>query len=134
MDKIEELKGIILGINYDEVINELEVKKLNEWLEKNRSLSLNKEYAQLIQDIENILEDRIIDEEERDLLLKYADQYIYSIENVSAALNELNGIIEGVVCDNVVNDKEIRNLKKWLSNHKQLNGVTVYDNINQIIN
>ena len=26
MDKIEELRGIILGINYDGVINNLEVK------------------------------------------------------------------------------------------------------------
>lgn len=40
MDKIEELRGIILEINYDGVINNLEVKELNDWLDKNRSLSL----------------------------------------------------------------------------------------------
>ena len=56
MDKIEELRGIILGINYDGVINNLEVKELNDWLDKNRSLSLNDEYKTLIRDIEDVLE------------------------------------------------------------------------------
>lgn len=108
MDKIEELRGIILGINYDGVINNLEVKELNDWLDKNRSLSLNDEYKTLIRDIEDVLEDGMISDDERSLLLNYADKYKHSIDNISASLNELNGIIEGIVCDSVINDDEVK--------------------------
>ena len=133
MDKIEELRGIILGINYDGVINNLEVKELNDWLDKNRSLSLNDEYKTLIRDIEDVLEDGVISDDERSLLLNYADKYKYSIDNISASLNELNGIIEGIVCDSVINDDEVKNLNNWLNNNKQLRGITVYDNITLIV-
>lgn len=133
MDKIEELRGIILGINYDGVINNLEVKELNDWLDKNRSLSLNDEYKTLIRDIEDVLEDGMISDDERSLLLNYADKYKHSIDNISASLNELNGIIEGIVCDSVINDDEVKNLNNWLNNNKQLRGITVYDNITLIV-
>ena len=133
MDKIEELRGIILGINYDGVINNLEVKELNDWLDKNRSLSLNDEYKTLIRDIEDVLEDGMISDDERSLLLNYADKYKHSVDNISASLNELNGIIEGIVCDSVINEDEVRNLNNWLNNNKQLRGITVYDNIALIV-
>ena len=133
MDKIEELRGIILGINYDGVINNLEVKELNDWLDKNRSLSLNDEYKTLIRDIEDVLEDGMISDDERSLLLNYADKYKHSVDNISASLNELNGIIEGIVCDSVINDDEVKNLNNWLNNNKQLRGITVYDNIALIV-
>ena len=133
MDKIEELRGIILGINYDGVINGLEVNELNNWLDKNKSLSLNDEYKALIKDIEDILEDGIISDDERVLLLSYADKYKHNKDNSGAALNELNGIIEGIVCDSVINEDEVRNLNKWLNDNKQLRGITVYDNISLIV-
>ena len=133
MDKIEELRGIILGINYDGVINNLEVKELNDWLDKNRSLSLNDEYKSLINDIEDVLEDGMISDDERKLLLNYANKYKHSIDNIGASLNELNGIIEGIVCDSVINEDEVRNLNNWLNDNKQLRGITVYDNISLIV-
>lgn len=133
MDKIEELRGIILGINYDGVINNLEVKELNDWLDKNRSLSLNDEYKTLIRDIEDVLEDGMISDDERSLLLNYADKYKHSLDNISASLNELNGIIEGIVCDSVINEAEVRNLNNWMNNNEQLRGITVYDNIALIV-
>jgi len=133
MDKIEELRGIILGINYDGVINNLEVKELNDWLDKNRSLSLNDEYKSLINDIEDVLEDGMISDDERKLLLNYADKYKHSIDNIGASLNELNGIIEGIVCDSVINEDEVKNLNNWLNDNKQLRGINVYDNISLIV-
>lgn len=133
MDKIEELRGIILGINYDGVINNLEVKELNDWLDKNRSLSLNDEYKSLINDIEDVLEDGMISDDERILLLNYADKYKHSIDNIGASLNELNGIIEGIVCDSVINEDEVKNLNNWLNDNKQLRGINVYDNISLIV-
>ena len=133
MYKIEELKGIILGINYDGVINPLEVQKLSNWLDNNRSLGLDPRYTNLIRGIEEILEDNVIDDSERELLLHYVDTYILSNDNVSDRLNELNGIVEGIVCDNVVNEEEIINLQTWLDENCSLAGIPVYENIRDLV-
>ena len=87
----------------------------------------------MIRDIEDVLEDGMISDDERSLLLNYADKYKHSVDNISASLNELNGIIEGIVCDSVINEDEVRNLNNWLNNNKQLRGITVYDNIALIV-
>lgn len=134
MYKIEELKGIILGINYDGVINPLEVKKLSNWLDKNRNLSLDSKFTNLIKGIEDILEDNVIDDDERKKLMQYIDKYVLSSSNICDHLNELNGIIEGIVCDNVLNEQEISNLQNWLQSNSVLSGIPVYENINNLVN
>ena len=45
------------------------------------------------------------------------------------ALQELQGILFGVICDNVLNDDEILFIEKWLDSHKELKGNYPYDKI-----
>ena len=58
---INNLAGIIEGITADQIINEKEVKRLQQWLEENQ---VNKSYMlfhKIINEIALILEDNIID-------------------------------------------------------------------------
>ena len=114
MHNMNELVGIIKGINFDGVINELEVQELRQWLDKNRNLACEPEQIELIKVVDNVLEDSIIDENERKLLLNYADSYLKKSQDDNQKIYELNGIIEGIVCDGEVNEKEIIRLKKWM--------------------
>jgi hypothetical protein len=117
MRNINELIGIIKGINFDGVINQMEVKRLKSWVNKNRNLAYELKEAQLIRLVDQVLEDMIVTDDERELLISYCDKYLKGSSDDTAKIYELNGIIEGIVCDNEVNEREVYHLKAWMDNH-----------------
>ena len=128
---INSLYGIIQGINYDGIIDNKEIEKLRFWIEENR---LYKQYAlfnKIITKIEEILEDNIITDYERTELIALVTcinkSKIYS--EATLALQILNGILDGIVCNQKINQKEIENLKIWLEQNDYLKDVYPYDKV-----
>ena len=114
MRNINELIGIINGINYDGVINQLETNRLSVWVRKNRNLSCESRQAKLISLVDQVLEDGVITDDERKMLIDYCKQYTCDVVDSAAKIYELNGIIEGIICDNVINEKEVYRLREWM--------------------
>lgn len=114
MQNINELLGIIKGISFDGIINDREVKRLQAWADKNRNLAYDKKQVEVIKLLDSILEDHIIEEHESRKLLSYCETYLREQPEGVAQIYELKGIIEGIVCDNIVNEKEVFHLKKWM--------------------
>lgn len=128
---INTLYGIIKGINYDGIIDDKEIEKLKSWLEDNR---LYKQYAlfnRIINKLEEILEDNIITEYERieleKLVISINNSKMYSDSTLS--LQILNGILDGIVCNEKVNQKEIEGLSLWLKQNDYLKDVYPYDKV-----
>lgn len=117
MRNINELIGIIKGINFDGIINDKEVVRLQSWVDKNKNLAYETKQAELIRLVESVLEDNRIDDIERKILLEKAEEYNVSVDEENSRIYELNGIIEGIVCDGEVNPMEVMRLKKWMSLH-----------------
>ena len=69
MQNINELIGIIKGINFDGVINNKEVVRLQSWVDKNRNLAYDKCQMELIKMVDAVLENNVIDDEEKKLML-----------------------------------------------------------------
>lgn len=120
MRNIVELIGIIQGINFDGVINEKEIKGLKQWVDKNRNLAYDKIEVELINIVDKVLEDGIIDKQEKKLLVSSARNILLNSDEVSTKIYELNGIIEGVICDEKINKAEIIHLKKWMDDNGDL--------------
>lgn len=114
MRNINELIGIVRGINFDGVINEKEVERLQGWVSKNRNLAIEKKDVDLLKVVDSVLEDGVITEAERGLLLAKCDSY-KEVSSSSAMLYELNGIIEGIICDGEVNEAEVYRLRDWMA-------------------
>lgn len=114
MKNINELIGIIKGINFDGVINEKEVLRLQSWVDKNRNLAYEKQQMKLIKMVDSILEDHIIDDSEKKLMITMCEEFLKDAGDNSSRIYELNGIIEGVVCDEEVNEAEVLRLKEWM--------------------
>lgn len=122
MRDLNELKGIIEGINFDGVINDLEEKYLQYWANMNRNLAYNKTQIEIVRIIDEVLEDDVITQEEQAMLVEKLDQCMSESAEEDMYMQELNGIIEGIICDKVINEYEIKNLRKWmLGNYKHLN-------------
>lgn len=114
MRNINELLGIIKGISFDGIINDREVNRLQAWADKNRNLAYDPKQVEIIKLLDSILEDHIVEEHERQKLLTCCEDYLGEQPEDVTKIYELKGIIEGIVCDNIVNDKEVFQLKKWM--------------------
>lgn len=117
MQNINELIGIIKGIDFDGVINEKEIIRLQSWINKNKNLAYDKQQIKLINMVDLILEDHIIDDEERELMLSTCRNFLKDETDNLSHIYELNGIIEGIVCDGEVNEAEILRLKDWMDTY-----------------
>lgn len=115
MQNINELIGIIKGVNFDGVINDKEIVRLQSWVDKNRNLANEKQQMELIRTVDLALEDHVIDDGEKNLLMMICESFQKDTGDKTARIYELNGIIEGVVCDGEVNEAEILHLKEWMN-------------------
>lgn len=117
MRNINECIGIIKGINFDRVLNNEEVVYLKSWVNKNRNFVYEQCQAEFIKVVDTILEDNNINEQERSLELQKAEVLLKYMDNNSEKGYELNGIIEGILCDGEINEAEIFGLKAWMDKH-----------------
>jgi len=132
MKRIDELLGIINGINYDGVINEKEINLLTHWVEENSDAE-NEAIVQAVILLKDILEDGVITDEERDQLFEFLEPYQTNDMDTYRSYFILNGIIEGITSDQIINLEEATNLKKWLSENTELQGREIYDKTRAII-
>lgn len=119
MRNINELIGIIKGINFDGVINEREVSRLQSWVDKNRNLVYEPKQAELICLVDDVLEDHVIDDDEKNRLISTAENFLNNLGDNFEKIYELNGIIEGIICDGEVNKAEIINLMNWMDKYDE---------------
>lgn len=128
---INTLYGIIKGINYDGIIDDKEIRKLKSWVEDNRLYKQYLLFDRIINKLEEILYDNIITEYERieleKLVTSINSSKIYSESTLS--LQVLNGILDGIVCNQRVNQKEIDSLNIWLKQNDYLKDVYPYDKV-----
>ena len=128
---INTLYGIIKGINYDGIIDDKEIEKLRLWVEDNRLYKQYSLFDGIINKLEEILEDNVITEYERieleKLVTSINESKMYS--ESTHTLQILNGILDGIVCNQKVNQKEIENLNIWLRQNDYLKDVYPYDKV-----
>lgn len=117
MRNINKLIGIIKGINFDGVINNREVEYLQSWVDNNRNLAYEQRQVELIKLVDDVLEDHVIDEAEKKALISIAEE---ALNDNTDRIYELNGIIEGIICDGEVNAPEILSLQEWMNTYGDL--------------
>lgn len=134
MRNINELIGLIQGIDFDGIINDKEVERLQSWVDRNRNLIYDSEQKAFLEKVEMVLEDHIITEEERVFLLEESDRYIKNNQSELEKIYELNGLIIGIICDGEVNEPEVYRLKKWMDiNKKYVDGHESTDQLFQML-
>ena len=117
MRNVKELSGIIKGINYDQIINNKEIEYVKRWVDENRNFVFSSEQEQLIELLDKALADNILTEKERRSVLDSCSRILEDSTDYLSELYELNGIVEGIICDSVLNEEEILHLKEWLDLH-----------------
>lgn len=133
---ISSLKGILLGINLDNEVNDKEIAELKQWSENHRNLINRNPFREFMTVIDETVSNNIPAKETIEdlfwLCQKYeGDNYYYN--GVTTDLQTLQGICHGILADGEINEKEIRDLEKWLEENSHLNSYYPYDEIRSLI-
>lgn len=117
----ERLKGILLGISIDNHITEDEVRNLADWLNMHKYLHDTRPFNEIVQKLDQILEDNIVDEEEREEVLELCwafDKHSAACQCATGATRRLHGVLQGISLDQKVREQEIIGLKNWLNTYE----------------
>ncbi len=128
VEDLYELIGILDSINYDEVINEKEIDSLNLWI-NNHEYVHDKQLIDIINIIKEIIKDGIVNEDEKKRIVDLVKKFYKENMTESERLSCLNGIIDGIVSDNVVNIKEIKKLQFWILSNTELASNILYQRV-----
>ena len=133
---LNTLKGILSGIVIDDVVNESEINNLKDWVSQHSLLIQRNQFKEFMSAINGYLQNEIPKSEFiQDLIYLCqayeSDNYYYN--GITSDLQILNGLCQGILADNNVNDEEISGLNNWLTAHKHLNGLWPYDELNTIV-
>ncbi len=127
--RLNQLAGILEGIDADGQIDAREAARLEKWVEDNREYGIYAIFARIIRRLESMLEDHEIDEYERMELEMLAasmkESRIY--HETALSLHILRGIMDGVVCNGKLENREVLRLRNWIRLHRDLRGVYPYD-------
>lgn len=134
--ELNTLRGLIEGIEIDNLINDKELSFLTNWLDGKTALANRIPFNELIAKVKAALDDKILTEEEKLDILWFCDQLrnenpYYNL--TTSLMQSLHGLLAGISADGVINPIEIENLSEWIDNHRELTGSWPFDEIDALI-
>lgn len=137
---VNSLIGILKGINLDNMLNELELEEVINWCNLQRPFADRAPFDEIIPMIDNCLEDGILTSEEiEDILwlceniLNPGSEFNEYYDVTTSSIQQLQGMIHGIMADNVISDIEIQRLMNWMSDNDFLKGTYPFDEIYSLL-
>lgn len=133
---MQTLKGMLRGITIDGELNAAEVAEILNWLREYANLLGVAPFRELKEKLDEILADQQIDPEEQEDLLWVCrnlapDGEYY--DDITHDIQQLHGIMHGIMADWRVSMDEARGLQEWVNNHSHLKGSYPYDELESLL-
>jgi hypothetical protein len=131
------LEGFLAGVTMDHVINLKEHRELRDWIHSHERLAeRDLVFAELLRTLKVAIADGILQPEEisdlRALCARAKSDSGY-YDWATHAVQELHGILHGVVADITINEKELRGLQDWLGDYEDLRAVWPITEIESVV-
>ena len=117
------LRGLLQGISADEKLGHQEILFLDSWLRSQQELE-NGDVVDLLNLIGEVLEDGVVTSDELQEVLEVINDIIEygqkSSSEVEATINELLGLLLGIIADGEITKEELAQLESWLDQNKHI--------------
>lgn len=130
------LEGILTGIGIDRKFNFDELEELRQWCEAHEELSGTLPFSELLPLIQQSLEDDTLTEEENNDILWLCEKYKNDtrfFDILTADIQQLHGIMHGIIADNQITEEEVIGLRTWLYDNEHLTGRYPYDELSTLL-
>lgn len=116
-----DLYGYLVGLSIDGTISSEEIQTLRQWINDHKDLSQDPRIKYVFSVINHIIADGLVTIDERRMLFDIARSFVVEVsyKEETLAMQELLGILQGVVADEVINAREVRNLLDWIDDHEE---------------
>jgi NAD-dependent DNA ligase len=133
---VQTLQGFVRGISIDNELNSTEVAELMNWGREYADLLGKAPFNELKEKLDEILSDGQIDPEELEDLLwvcrNLSPESDY-FDAVTHDIQQLHGIMHGIMADGLVTVEEAAGLQAWLDDHADLKGTYPYDELDSLL-
>ncbi|MDM5333400.1 BRCT domain-containing protein [Ureibacillus composti] len=136
---VNSLIGLLEGIKLDSELNEMELEEVINWCNLQRRYDYKFPFSEIIPLIDAALSDGILTSDEiQDILwlcknVTNNDGFKTYYNVVTSSLQELHGIIHGIMADNSINETEIIRLFDWMEDREFLKGFYPFDEIYSLL-
>jgi len=132
---LHSLLGLLKGISADLQINDTEINFLKTWLSEHETLEGFHPYNEIVPVLLTVLDDGVISEDERDDLVWVCDRLCTNefYDEITTGLQELHGLLGGVVADGIISETELRGIQDWMESNEQLRKRWPYDEVESLI-
>jgi len=132
---LHSLLGLLKGISADLQINDTEINFLKTWLSEHEPLEGFHPYNEIVPVLLTVLDDGVISEDERDDLVWVCDRLCTNefYDEITTGLQELHGLLGGVVADGIISETELRGIQDWMESNEQLRKRWPYDEVESLI-
>jgi hypothetical protein len=133
---VQTFHGLVRGITIDGELIAEEVAELLNWTREYSELLGRAPFNELKQKLDEILADGQINPEEQEDLLWVCRNLSPESEfydTVTQDIQQLHGIMHGIMADGRVNLDEAKGLQEWLDEHADLKGTYPYDELDSLL-
>jgi NAD-dependent DNA ligase len=136
---VNSLIGMITGIGIDGVINEDEKSEIINWCNLHGYLTNKFPFSEIIPMVNLILSNNPVEYDDiQDLLwlcnnISSKGEFKEYYDIITSSIQQLEGILQGVLADNELSDEEIIQLAKWIDDHVFLKGTYPFDEVNSLL-
>lgn len=133
---LNTLRGILQGISIDGTISEAEMRELVNWASLQYEFKDKQPYAELLPMIDDALADGKLEPDECQDVLWVCNNFVAEnkyYDYITASLQQLEGIIHGILADNIIEDDEVKRLEDWIRINDFLRGHYPYDELDSIL-
>ncbi len=130
------LEGILVGVTMDGRLGDQELIVLSEWIGEHKEFRNKHPFNEVVPRIEQVINDGVIDEEERADIIWLCDQFTTGSEHfdeVTTDLQKLHGIMGGIAADSLITVEELRALSDWLDDKEHLHGCWPFDEVSALV-
>ncbi len=136
---LNSLIGILKGISADGTIDDAEYNELQNWYSLHDYLLNVFPFSEILPSVRFALEDNVLDVEEVEGVLWLCNKFIDTHQEdlyfnlITTQIQQLEGMLHGVVSDGVITDEELANLNEWLNDNDNLSGTYPFDEIYSLL-
>lgn len=132
---LNTLSGLLAGIVMDGSINDAERAELEMWYSTNRHLMDRPPFSELLSAIDTALADNLLEMDEVEDIVWLCDRLSSDgyYDFVTAEIQKLHSMLQGILADGEIADIEIHALRYWLDSHDTLIGVYPFDEIYSLL-
>lgn len=136
---VNSLIGMLKGVQFDNILKQSELSEIINWCNLHRRFREKFPFSEIIPMIDYALSDDILTTEEiEDILwlcknVVHHDGFNTYYDIVTSSLQELHGIIHGIMADNILVEEELEKLYEWMENRDFLKGFYPFDEIHSLL-